>query len=462
MSAVREHAVVIGASMAGLLAARVLSETSERVTVIDRDLLPGEAGARRGVPQGRHPHALLVRGKEVLEELFPGLATDLLARGALTGDMQADVRWYNDGHLLRQQPIGIGGLAMSRPLLEDAVRARVRALPGVQICEGTDSAGPVLDGDRVTGVRVLTATAGAPTETVLPADLVVDAGGRGSHTPQWLAAHGYQAPAETRIRVDVRYATWVLPRHADDLGGDVACVIAATVAAPRFGVALPIEGDRWLVTAGGYSGEAAPADRDEFRAFLTRLPAPDLAPLLDGREPLEPPRRYSFPHSMRRHYERLDRFPAGLVVMGDALSSFNPVYGQGMTVAAVEALQLRRLLSAGTPDLPRAFHRGAARVVDVPWDMAAGADLRLPGVVGDRPLRARLVNGYLARLQAAAAVDGELGAAFLRVVNLLDPPPALLRPAVVRRVLRAGRQASGRAPAAHEAARERAGMGRTA
>jgi 2-polyprenyl-6-methoxyphenol hydroxylase-like FAD-dependent oxidoreductase len=189
-----------------------------------------------------------------------------------------------------------------------------------------------------------------------------------------------------------------------------------------------------------------PRDLAGFRQFLTRLPVADLAGLIAGREPLEGPRDHHFRHSMRRHYERLARFPEGLVVTGDAVSSFNPVYGQGMTVAAVEALLLRRHLAEGAAGSARRFHRAAARVVDAPWAIAAGADLRLPAVPGPRSLRVRAVNGYLARVQAAAATDGDVGAAFLRVANLLDPPPALLRPAVVARVLRAERRAAGRAP----------------
>lgn len=440
------HAVVVGASMAGLMSARVLVESFDRVTVLDRDRLPDTPEARRGVPQGRHPHGVLARGLEVLEELFPGLTDELVAHGASTGDLQERVRWYNDGHLLRQQPIGLRGIAVSRPLLEDRVRARVRALPGVELRQRADLTGFVLAGDRVTGVSVAE-DAGAPagaatrTEAVLPADLVVDASGRGSHTPAWLAAHGWPAPEESRVMADVRYTTWIMPRRADDLAGDQACLIGATVAAPRFGAALAMEGDRWQLMAGGYGGEAAPVELDAFRQYLFRLPVPDLAELMADREPLEGPRPYHFHHSMRRHYERLERFPRGLLVVGDALSSFNPIYGQGMTVAAAEALLLRRLLAEGTPDLARRFFRGASRLVDPPWEIAAGGDLRLPSVPGRRPLRVRAVNAYVARVQAAAALDGEVGAAFLRVANLIEPPPALMRPAVVARVLRAGRAA---------------------
>ncbi len=441
------RAVVIGASMSGLLTARVLTEAFDRVTVVERDELPREITARRGVPQGRHPHGLLARGREVLEELFPGLTQELVERGAEIGDMQRDVRWYNDGHLLRRSPIGMQGITVSRPLLEDRVRARVLALRGVELVAPAELVDLVAADGRVSGVW---GRRGGPTadEELLPADLVVDATGRGSHIPSWLESHGFDRPAESRIDVDFRYTSWVLPRYDDDLDGDRACLIGATVARPRFGVALAVEGGRWIVAAGGFRDDIAPTDLAGFRDFAAGLPAPEVAQLLGSREPVDGPRTYRFVSSTRRHYERLTRFPDGLVVTGDALSSFDPIYGQGMTVAALEALALRDLLVTGTGDLGRRFFRRAARLVDVPWDIAAGSDLRLPSVPGPRPARVRLVNAYMARVQAAAAVDAEVGAAFLRVANLIDPPQSLLRPRLAAKVLVAPRRAArGGAPA---------------
>ncbi|SDY69541.1 2-polyprenyl-6-methoxyphenol hydroxylase [Geodermatophilus africanus] len=444
MARTGQRAVVVGASLSGLLTARVLTEAFDRVTVVDRDDLPGEIAARRGVPQGRHPHGLLARGREVLEELFPGLTDELVEHGAAVGDMQGDARWYNDGHLLRQSPIGMQAVALSRPLLEDRVRARVLGLPGVELVAPAQLTDLVATDGRVSGVRVRhgSPSVGSTDEKALPADLVVDATGRGSHTPSWLASHGFDRPAESRIDVDIRYTTWIVPRYADDLDGDRACLVGATVARPRFGAALAIEGNRWIIAAGGYHGDTAPTDLAGFRTFAAGLTAPEIAALMADREPLDGPRTYHFVSSTRRHYERLTRFPRGLVVTGDALSSFNPVYGQGITVAAAEALALRDLLIAGVDDLAPQFFRRAAGLIDVAWDIAAGSDLRLPAVPGPRPVRVRLVNAYVAQVQAAAAVDPEVGAAFLRVANLIDPPASLLRPRLGTKVLLARRRAA--------------------
>ncbi len=440
MRRIGERAVVLGASIGGLLAARVLTEAFPQVTLVDRDDLPDGAVPRRGVPQGLHTHALLGRGREVLEELFPGLTDELLQHGARGGDLQDDVRFYNDGHLLFRRPSDMRGVGLTRPLLEDRLRARVRGLPGVELLTRVEGE-PVLTGGRVTGVRAHPATGGSP-PAVLEADLVVDATGRGSHTPAWLESSGFPRPAETTIELGVGYSTWIFPHSPGDLAGDSGVLIGATVRAPRFGAAAVVEGDRWMVTAGGYQGDRPPADLDSFREYLRGLPVPDLAELVADLEPLEAPRAYRFRSSTRRHYERLPRFPDGLLVIGDALSSFNPVYGQGMTVVALEALALRTLLAEGGTDLPRRFFRRAARLIDIPWDIAAGGDLRLPVVPGPRPLRTRLVNRYVGRVQAVAAVDPEVGLAFLRVANLVEGPAALLRPGVVVRLATAG----GRAP----------------
>jgi 2-polyprenyl-6-methoxyphenol hydroxylase-like FAD-dependent oxidoreductase len=435
------HAIVLGASLAGLFTARALSETFDEVTLVDRDALPDGPVPRKGVPQGRQSHGLHARGREILEEFFPGLTDELVAHGASLGDVQADVRWINDGHRLRQAVSGMHGIAFSRPLLEYLVHSRVRALPGVTFCAPLDVLDLAADGDRVTGVRVRVRGTVGDGE-VMPADLVVDATGRGSHAPVWLGNLGFPRPPESEIQIGVGYTTWEFPRAAGDLGGDIAAIIGATVDNPRFGAMLACEGDRWQVTAGGYLGlHASAGDIREFRTFAAALPAPDIGDLVAEREPRAPGRLHLIPSSRRRHYEKLRRFPRGLLVIGDALSSFNPVYGQGMTVAAVEAHALRALLASPVKDddLAARFFRTAARIVDVPWSIAGGGDLRLPGVPGPRPLKVRVINSYVARVQAAAAVDPAVGLAFLRVANTVDLPDKLLRPSVALRVLRAGR-----------------------
>jgi 2-polyprenyl-6-methoxyphenol hydroxylase-like FAD-dependent oxidoreductase len=430
------HAVVLGASMAGLLAARVLADAYGQVTVIDRDQLPEASTHRRGVPHGRHAHALLARGQQALEELFPGLTAELIAQGVPTGDLLANGRWYVSGHRLRQAPIGLVTLSASRPLLEGYVRARVRALPNLRFLDSHDIVGLAAtpDGRRVTGVRVLRGADGSA-EELLGADLVVDATGRGSRTPIWLQALGYARPETEQVRVGLGYATRTYRLPPDALDGDLAVLDAPTPEHPRGGALLLLEGDRWMVTLAGMLGDHPPTDPDGFLAFARSLRFPDIYQTIRDAEPLDDPVPFRFPASVRHRYERLGRFPDGLVVMGDAVCSFNPIYGQGMSVAALEALTLRRHLERGAEPQPRRFFGDLARVVDVPWDIAVGGDLAVPGVQGRRTLKVRLVNAYIARLHGAAEHDASLAGVFVRVAGLVAPPQSLLRPNVAVRVL---------------------------
>jgi 2-polyprenyl-6-methoxyphenol hydroxylase-like FAD-dependent oxidoreductase len=432
-----DRAVVLGASMAGLLAAQVLSDSYGQVTVIDRDELPEASMHRRGVPHGRHLHALAARGQQALEELFCGLTAELVADGVPAGDMLADTRLFLSGHRLRQAPTGLGLLCASRPVLEGRVRARVRALPNVRLVDRCDVVGLATTPDRrrVTGARLLRRADGSA-EEVLGAGLVVDATGRGARTPAWLEALGYPRPEREQVRVGLGYATRIYRLPPDALGGDLAILQAATPWHPRAGALQVLEGDRWMVTLAGILGDHPPTDPVGFLDFARSLRFPDIYQAVRDAEPLDDPVAFRFPASVRHRYEKLDRFPDGLLVMGDAVASFNPIYGQGMSVAALEALALRRHLEHGTAPRPRRWFRELARVVDVPWDIAAGGDLVFPGVQGRRTARVRLVSAYLARLHAAAAHDADLAGAFLRVVGLVAPPGSLLRPGVAARVLR--------------------------
>jgi 2-polyprenyl-6-methoxyphenol hydroxylase-like FAD-dependent oxidoreductase len=434
---VGERAVVLGASMAGLLAAQVLSDGYGQVTVIDRDELPEASMHRRGVPHGRHLHALAARGHQALEELFSGLTAELVADGVPAGDMLADTRLFFSGHRLRRAPTGLGLLCASRPVLEGRVRARVRALPNVRLVDRCDVVGLATTPDRrrVTGARLLRRADGSA-EEVLGADLVVDATGRGARTPAWLEALGYPRPPAAQVRVGLGYATRIYRLPPDALGGDLAVLQAATPRHPRTGALQVLEGDRWMVTLAGILGDHPPTDPGGFLDFARSLRFPDIYEAVRDAEPLDDPVAFRFPASVRHHYEKLDRFPDGLLVMGDAVASFNPIYGQGMSVAALEALTLRRHLEHGAAPRPRRWFRELARVVDVPWDIAAGGDLVFPGVPGRRTAKVRLVSAYLTRLHAAAAHDADLAGAFLRVAGLVAPPGSLLRPGVAVRVLR--------------------------
>jgi len=435
-----KRAIVIGASIGGLLAARALADYYGEVTVAERDILPDDYEPRKGVPHGRHTHGLLARGREVLEELFPGFTEEMVGQGAATSDLVDKVLWFNHGFYLCNAPSKMLGLSISRPMLEGSVRRRVLQLPNVRLRERCDVLEPTFDRtpDRVTGVRVRSRDGLHSTQT-MNADLVVDASGRGSSSPAWLDALGYPKPREEQIKINLGYATRQYRRLPEQLRGMRGAIIGACAPDWRFGAILAQEGDRWIVTLGGYLGDQPPTDDSGFIAFAQSLQKPEIFDVVRVAEPLCPLMPYQFSANLRRHYEELFRFPAGFLVFGDALCSFNPAYGQGMTVACAESLALRECLAAGTQDIAGRFFRVASQLIDIPWQIAVGSDLRHPRVEGKRTIQVRFINWYIGKLYRAAQDDAVLASRFLEVANLMRQPAALLDPQIALRVWKRNR-----------------------
>jgi|CXWL01.1.fsa_nt_gi 2-polyprenyl-6-methoxyphenol hydroxylase-like FAD-dependent oxidoreductase len=451
-----QRAVVLGASFAGLLAARVLSEHYTEVVLLERDDLPERALPRKGTPHAVHPHGLLARGRVALEELFPGFTQAMVDRGGLLGDLHRDAPFDVGGQRFAPGVAGQPALAVSRLAIEAELRHRVLALPNVRAITGVDVLAPVLDagGLAVVGARYATRDAtGAEVATserpvqVLAADFTIDCTGRASRTPAWLASwshFGYEPPVEEKVEVGICYTSAYFKRIGACAHGavidKVAVICGVTNQLPRPGVLIaqePAEGGvpRWVVAVGGYAGDHAPATIEAMREFALAIGSPELVRVTHEAEQIGPVIRYQFPHNLRRHYERLARFPQRYLALGDALTSFNPIYGQGMTVAACEALVLRSEMQRGLAGLNRRYFKAAARVVDTPWQLAVGADLSIDAVVGHRPLPVRLVNAYIARLQRVAPNDAVVAQAFLKVVHMLEAPPTLFSPRILARVL---------------------------
>ena len=431
------HAVVIGASMGGLLAARALSGPYERVTVLDRDPeLPTDAQPRKGVPQGKHAHAILPGGAQQMDAMFPGLLDELEAGGAPVIRDWSLAYMRLGGHDFSRDPYTVDPPVYycTRPFLEGRVRARVRALPGVGVQAGTEVTDLLAsaDGSRITGVRI---NAGG-VESTLDADLVLDASGRSGRSPVWLEQLGYGTVPEESIAVEVRYATRYvrLPREA--IGVD-AVFIGACAELPRAVALMRMEGtDHWVYTLGGYGKAHHPptddAGFDEFAA--STMPAFAIEAVRAHAERLTPIVGHNFPTMLRRHYEKMKRFPAGLLVFGDAFCSFNPLYGQGMTTAAMQAQALRACLldDRGTDGLARRFFKAAVKPVDVAWQMAGGADLTIPTVPGKRTPQVKALNAYSDKILAAAEHDISVGNTFWRVAGFLEPPTRLFAPDMLR------------------------------
>ena len=441
----KRRAVVIGASMAGLLAARVLSERFDEVMLLERDVLPEGAQLRKGTPHAVHPHGLLARGREILDMLFPGFTAALLAQGAEAADLGETVAFQVDRQTFARKPVGHLGLGVSRLSIEAELRRRVRALAAVRFLDGVEVCELHHEGGRITGLSwsVLDSTGHQAAPQYLSADLVMDCSGRASRLPQWLKTWGYEQPLEERVQVGIQYVSAYFRRDPQIKSETAATLCTATPALPRPGVMMVQEPDpqgraRWVVGVGGYQGDHPKATREGLLERARQIGNADMIALAESGEMLGPVIRYHYPFSQRRRYERLSRFPQGLLAMGDALTSFNPIYGQGMTVVACQALALRDALNVPAAQLAPRFFKAAARVIDTPWQLAVGGDLALPMVQGPRPLPVRIVNAYIARLYRAAVQDAEVAAAFLKVVHLVAEPSSLFRPAIAWRVWQYG------------------------
>jgi 2-polyprenyl-6-methoxyphenol hydroxylase-like FAD-dependent oxidoreductase len=424
--------------MAGLAAARVLSDRYSNVTVLDRDTLPDGPEPRRGVPQSSQPHILLVSGLRELTDQFPGLDDELTALGGVRFDTGLGLCAYRFGRRWPAARTDLDLVSVTRPRLETVLRERVAALPGVAIRDQVAVSGLAGSDGVVTGVVL-------DTGETLDAALVVDCTGRGARSDRWLAALGVPAPAQTEIKVGVSYATRVYARKPGDLQGwQGALVLPVAPREKRSGFALPVEGDRWLVSIGGWHVPDPPADAESFERCAKDLPDPIIASLISRAEPLTDVMIAKFPSSRWRHFEQLTHLPTGYVALGDAICSFNPIYGQGMTCAAKEASTLGAALDAhgrrAGPETARQYYAAAAKIVETPWQFAVGGDFNYPETTGPRPRGIALRNWFARRIAYASQVDPEVNATFASVQHLVTPPEVLFRPRFVVRVLRQARK----------------------
>ena len=452
------HAIVIGASMSGLTAAGVLASYFDRVTILDRDSLPDEPEFRRGAPQSRHVHLLLPRGWQALELIFPGFKQELIDHDAQSIRWPQDVLWLTAaGWSERFAYVGPETFSMSRELIEWLVRRRVMALERVSIRDSRNVTGLLHDSsrNRVSGVRHIARGAGPDepsAEEELVADLVVDASGRNSRSPRWFEELGYEAPQETQVNAFVGYSTRRYRRpHDDSRDWKGQFLQPAPPDDVRGAVMWPIEGNQWIVTLMGAGDERPPTDEDGFLEFARSLRTQTLFEAIKDAEPITPVFGYRTTDNRFRHYHELAQFPEQFIAIGDGLCAFNPIYGQGMSVAALEAAKLQQALlkslhandSIDRPGLARRVQRRIARVTADPWLLATSSDLRYPDTEGaavDFPTR--LTHLYLDRLISGATTDVKLNRSLSRVLGLLEPSRSLFHPRTMRRTLTA--QATGR------------------
>ncbi|MEW2425586.1 MULTISPECIES: FAD-dependent oxidoreductase [Streptomyces] len=429
-------AVVLGGSHTGMLAAQALAGSADRVVVVERDVLPSGPDPRKGLPQSRHVHLLWSGGVRALEELLPGIGADLRAAGARRAPITTDMVALSPRGWFRRWPESHHIVLAGRDLLDATVRSRVLADERIELLDGTEVLDLLGDARAVTGVR-LRGRDGR--ESTLEAGLVVDATGRGSAAPRWLAALGLPAPVRREVDSGLAYASrlYLAPEPARD-GFPVVNVQADPRAGGpgRAGVLLPIEHGRWLVTLSGTRGGEPGTSDEEFARFAREeLRHPVIGELIERAEPLTGVAFTRTTANRRHSYERMPDWPENLTVLGDALAAYNPVYGHGLSVGAQSALILRetvRRYGWGAAGLARRVQKAVARPVGAAWDLAIGQDVFYPGATETGPtLRDRLVAGYVDRLMHTATGNGRIARRVTDVTSLERRAEVLLGPSVL-------------------------------
>ncbi|CAN5473874.1 hypothetical protein BH10CHL1_BH10CHL1_44940 [soil metagenome] len=441
----RQHAIVIGGSIAGLTAARVLTNHFAKVTIIERDAAQRADSYRTGVPQGRHPHILLGLGQQLLEEMFPGLFKQLLAEGAVQMDLGHEFQFFVNSGWSQPFDSQITGVICSRPMLESAVYQRVAAHPHVQILHEKLVLWLCTDEQKhqATGVQMRDRHNVLAAPTTLQADLVLDASGRDSRALEWLEGLGYTPPQEATINAFAGYSTRIYRKPANFADTWKSLYIMATYPhTPRGAVILPMEGDRWQVCLIGMNGDYPPTDEAGFMEFARSLRTPRFYEAIKHAEPLTDLYGYRRAENRMRYYEKLPRYLENFLVTGDAVYAFNPVYGQGMSTAAMASQTLDACLHKQSGQslngLAQAFQKALAGVVAGPWQLATGQDVRWPKTTGGQspdPMT-RMVRHYLDRVLATMPYSAAVSEAFLYVQNMLKPPTSLFHPKILWQVLK--------------------------
>lgn len=435
----QKHAVVIGGSIAGLLAARVLSAAFEQVTIVERDELPAIAAERKGVPQSPQPHILLTKGYRILKELFPGIEHELLADGAIPVDWGTDFHYFAFGGWLAAAPeeSELTSVSCTRPLLEAAVRRRVQGISNVQMLSPYRVRSLTGDAHAVTGVS-MAHTHDRQTEKALTADLVIDASGRSTNASDWLAAIGQQPPAIDTVNAGLGYATrrYQLP---PDWSADWKVMLIGHEPPDnsRLGYLAQVENNELIATLGGYENQYPPLEEDAFLAFAQQLSDPSFYKAIASLTPTTPIKAYRSTANKRRRYDQLEHMPTGFIAIGDAVCALCPAYGQGLTTSGQSAVVLQDWLSQNELTHTLAFQKKLEKAIKPSYDVAAGSDSGFVSTKGRIPKGrvAKVMNSYMRRLFTIAHTDGELNLSLIKIAHMIDSPIKLFHPKILLKMI---------------------------
>ena len=431
----RKHALVIGGSVAGMLAARVLANHFQRVTLIEKDILPDGPEPRSGLPQARHIHVLLDAGRRALDRLLPQLVPDLVAAGAVEYDAIADFKWISPAGLCPRFPSKLRMLGATRDFIDWGIRQQLRNTAQIETRTKTRVINLATDetATRVVGVYVADAESDRVTKELLHADLVVDASGRASSTPQWLETLGFPRPQEIVIKGFLGYASQLVqPPNNWQEDWKTYYIQNAPPTRKRGGVIAVVENGNWIVTLAGGGKDYPQTDPIEFREFAKSLPDPSFAEAYCSARPITPIVATKSTANRLLRYEKLTRRPEGLLVIGDAVCAYNPVYGQGITAAAIGAVLLDECLKvhrSADSNLPIRFQRRLARANSRPWTLATGEDYRYREVAGPpASFSTRMVHRYLNRITELATRSNTAHQRMAEVLHLVRSPASLFAP----------------------------------
>ncbi|WP_372370763.1 FAD-dependent oxidoreductase [Candidatus Uabimicrobium sp. HlEnr_7] len=432
MSLVKDHAIILGAGMAGLLSAKVASQHFAKVTLIDKDLFPTDVCPRKGVPQAVHLHVLLQRGLFILNELFSGIENDLVAKGAVQIDWAKDSLWMNPFGWIPRFDSDLIAYTCSRWMLEHTVRERVMAIRNITICPQTEWKDFIIDAqNEICGVVVEV----NKEEQQIHGDLVIDTTGKNSKTIKTLEQHGFPAPPESRINSYLGYGS----RHYRIPDGNRDWKQLYIQMKPpqsfRGGVLQPIEGNRWIATLIGANKDYPPADEEAFLSFAKSLRSPNFYEAIRNAEPLSKVYCYRNTESRLRHFHKMAKIPIGLVCIGDSVCAFNPVYGQGMTVSAISAQILDSCLnktSISRSQFSRTFYKKLSKVNSMPWLIANSEDSRILSSSGQKmSFSYKLIHSFLDRVLYSATLQPNIHKSFLKILHMTEPMYSLANPKIL-------------------------------
>lgn len=442
----KRHAVVIGGGMAGLFAGRILAAYVDHVTIIERDHYPDTPSNRKSVPQALHLHNMVNQGWAIMEQMYPGLGSELVNAGAVTINWPADLMWLGRTGWSPRFDAGIRTYSCKRPMLEWHIQRRMAQSSRVTFLEGYTATELLWSADArsVQGVRIKpydgeAPHADAPT-TDITADIVVDAGGRLSQTPRWLAEKGYATPREEAVKAYVGYSTRYYRLKPGDEGPDWKVLLEQS-RPPHLNRAaglFRVENGEWVLTLVGMgTNDHPPTDEEGFQQFMQTLPSPALYDFIQTLEPSSPIYSYRVPQNRLLHYEELRRWPERLLVLGDAVCLFNPVYGHGISVIAQSIVALEQCLyeqsrsrtNGSLNGLGQRFQQRLAKVLNDPWMFTVGEDLRYPTTEGGkRDIFTQMLHFYIDGVMMYALQSPSAHRTLIQVMHLVKPPTAFLRP----------------------------------